>query len=33
MLLADVYTPTLSTTAPLEVVEAAVGPGERYLLV
>lgn len=29
MLLADGYTPTLSTTAPLEVVEVAVGPGER----
>lgn len=29
MLLADGYTPTLSTTTPQEVVEVAVGPGER----
>lgn len=32
MLLSVGYTPTLSTTAPLEVVEVAVGLGERYLL-
>lgn len=28
MLLADGYTTTLSATAPLEVVELALGPGE-----